>query len=82
MNKIIKNLLCLTLAALTLFSATSCFYFGFSPDYDGTPEDIYSCGLISEDMFLVAEGDSLKTVSGEVVTLRGVNLGGLFVTEN
>ena len=82
MNKIIKNLLCLTLAALTLFSTSSCFYFGFSPDYDGTPEDIYSCGLISEDMFLVAEGDSLKTLGGEVVTLRGVNLGGLFVTEN
>jgi aryl-phospho-beta-D-glucosidase BglC (GH1 family) len=82
MNKIIKKLLCLTLAALTIFSTTSCFYFGFSPDYDGTPEGIYSSGLISEDMFLVAEGESLKTLGGQEITLRGVNLGGLFVTEN
>ena len=80
MKSILKKTLCITLIAMTLFSITSCFFYNAS--YEGTPEDVYSVGLIDESMFIVTEGESLKTVGGDTLTLRGVNIGGLFVTEN
>lgn len=46
------------------------------------PETDNSVGLIDESMFIKAEGELLKTAAGDTVYLRGVNVGGLFVTEN
>jgi AraC-like DNA-binding protein len=54
----------------------------FDASYDSTPEDITSMGLIDESMFIVTEGENLKTLGGGTVYLRGINVGGLFVTEN
>ena len=80
MKSILKRILCIALIALTLFSSTSCLFYNAS--YDGTPEGIGSVGLIDSSMFIVADGNDLKTLGGEIITLKGVNIGGLFVTEN
>ena len=83
MNTILKRTLCLLLTLLTLFSLVSCsFPWSYDASYDSTPEDIKATGLIDESMFIVTEGERLKTLGGDTVYLRGINVGGLFVTEN
>ena len=83
MKVLLKRFLCLLLIVLTIFPIVSCsFPVIFDPSYDSDPENIKSIGLIDESMFLVTKGENLITLSGEIVQLKGVNLGGLFVTEN
>jgi len=81
MKIIAKKVLCIILALLTLSSMTSCSLF-YNASYDSTPENIGSMGSIDESMFIVTKDDKLITLGGDVITLRGVNIGGLFVTEN
>ena len=81
MKNIFKRTLSLLLIIVTILPIVSCSLF-FDASYDSTPEGIGSVGLIDESMFIVTEGESLKTLGGETIQLRGVNIGGLFVTEN
>ncbi len=81
MKTIFKRILSLLLIILTIFPLVSCSLF-FDASYDSTPEEITSMGLIDESMFIVTEGENLKTLGGDIIQLRGVNIGGLFVTEN
>ena len=81
MKSIFKRTLALLLIIFTLLPLVSCSLF-YDASYDSTPDRIGSVGLIDESMFIVTEGDKLKTLGGDVITLRGVNIGGLFVTEN
>ena len=81
MKSIFKRTLALLLIIFTLLPLVSCSLF-YDASYDSEPDSIGSSGLIDESMFIVTEGDKLKTLCGDVVTLRGVNIGGLFVTEN
>ena len=81
MKSIFKRTLALLLIIFTLLPLVSCSLF-YDASYDSEPDSIGSVGLIDESMFIVTEGDKLKTLCGDVLTLRGVNIGGLFVTEN
>ena len=81
MKTIFKKTLSLLLIILTIFPLASCSLF-FDASYDSTPGEINSVGLIDESMFIVTEGENLKTLGGDIIQLRGVNIGGLFVTEN
>ncbi len=83
MKILVKRTLCLILVVLTVFPLVCCsFLNGFDASYDSTPGEIGATGLIDESMFIVTEGEKLKTLGGDTVYLRGINMGGLFVTEN
>ncbi len=49
---------------------------------DERPAEVPPSPAITSDDFLRADGERVKSRSGAEVTLRGVNAGGLFVTEN
>lgn len=76
-----RNFFSVLLIAVLLLSAilslAACDLFKRSPD-DETPDPPTS----DELTFLKAEGESVKNANGEEIYLRGVNVGGLFVTEH
>ena len=96
MKNIIKKLISLVLIAATLLSVTACNIIAGDGNGDSigdsvnphpnaakpTPEEEKSNSLIDDSMFIKAEGELLKTAAGDIVYLRGVNAGGLFVMEN
>lgn len=66
----------------SVFAVAFCFVMAFcvtSCSFGNDPKDT---SLIGDEDFLEADGAFIKNRDGERVNLRGVNAGGLFVTEN
>lgn len=95
MKNIVKRLISLVLIAATLLSVTACSLLGGNTDNNidnninphpnaKKPDnnDEAPVSLIDDSMFIKADGELLKTAAGDTIYLRGVNAGGLFVTEN
>lgn len=79
MKKLLSLALALTVA-LSLLVVGGCDQGGDGGGGAVTPPT-YDWGVFTEDDFIKADGKVLKTAAGEVLTLRGINIGGYLVTE-
>lgn len=78
MKKQFKSVICILVAllcALSAFALTGCFGF------EKKPEPLDPAGIFTQDDFIKVFDDKLRTESGDIIALRGVNAGGVLVTE-
>lgn len=78
MKKHFKSGICILVAfvaAMSAFALTGCLGF------DYVPEPLDPAGIFTQDDFIEVFDDKLRTERGDIIALRGVNAGGVLVTE-